>query len=189
MTRTLPTAIRRPSTWPPRAGIYGEAMDVAELLLDEFARIRGLVGSVVDGLDDDDLAARPNGRANSIAWLVWHLSRIQDDHVADVAGEEQVWTTGWADRFGLDLDAGDTGYGHSSDDVAAVRASADLLRGYHAAVADRTDAFVRTLGPADLDRVVDARWDPPVTLGVRLVSVVSDCLQHLGQAAYARGLE
>jgi uncharacterized damage-inducible protein DinB len=164
-------------------------MDVNVVLLDAFDRIRRLVGSVVEGLDEDELAARPNRRANSIAWLVWHLSRIQDDHVADAAGTDQVWTTGWSDRFGLDLAPDDTGYGHSSDDVAAVRASADLLRGYHAAVADRTDGFVRGLSAADLDRVVDANWDPPVTLGVRLVSVVSDCLQHLGQAAYARGLE
>jgi uncharacterized damage-inducible protein DinB len=164
-------------------------MDVDVVLLDAFDRIRRLVGSVVEGLDEDELAARPNRRANSIAWLVWHLTRIQDDHVADAAGTDQVWTTGWSDRFGLDLAPDDTGYGHSSDDVAAVRASADLLRGYHAAVADRTDEFVRGLSAADLDRVVDANWDPPVTLGVRLVSVVSDCLQHLGQAAYARGLE
>jgi hypothetical protein len=43
--------------------------------------------------------------------------------------------------------------------------------------------------PADLDRVVDKRWDPPVTLGVRLVSVVDDDAQHVGQAAYVRGLQ
>jgi hypothetical protein len=36
--------------------------------------------------------------------------------------------------------------------------------------------------------VVDASWDPPVTLGVRLVSVISDDLQHAGQAAYLRGM-
>lgn len=165
-------------------------MDVDVLLLDAFDRIRGLVVRVVDGLDEDEIAARPNGRANSIAWLVWHLSRIQDDHVAHAAGSEQVWRSGgWAEQFGLDLDIDDTGYGHSSDDVATVRAPAELLRGYHAAVADRTDEFVRGLSAADLDRVVDTNWNPPVTLGVRLVSVVSDCLQHLGQAAYARGLE
>ena len=165
-------------------------MDVDVLLLDAFDRISGLVGRVVDGLDEDELAARPNGRANSIAWLVWHLSRIQDDHVAGVAGTDQIWLAGgWADRFGLDLSPDDTGYGHGSADVAAVRASAELLRGYHAAVAERHGRFVRGLSAADLDRVVDTNWNPPVTLGVRLVSVVSDCLQHLGQAAYARGLE
>ena len=51
-----------------------------------------------------------------------------------------------------------------------------------------TVAYLATVAPEDLDRVVDERWDPPVTLGVRLVSVLSDDLQHAGQAAYARGL-
>ena len=164
-------------------------MEVDALLLDIFERIRGLVPAVVDGLDDNQLAARPGGSANSIAWLVWHLSRIQDDHIAGVAGTGQLWhTDGWADRFGLDLDPDDTGYGHRPADVAKVHASATLLAGYHEAVAERTAQFVRGLGAGDLDRVVDADWDPPVTLGVRLISVASDCLQHVGQAAYARGL-
>ncbi|GAA5020768.1 hypothetical protein GCM10025734_75280 [Kitasatospora paranensis] len=120
---------------------------------------------------------------------MWHLTRIQDDHVADVAGAEQLWTAdGWADRFALPLPPGDTGYGHGPDEVAAVRVgSADLLTGYHDAVHARTAAYVRTLRDTDLGRVVDERWDPPVTLGVRLVSVVSDDLQHAGQAAFVRG--
>ena len=79
-------------------------------------------------------------------------------------------------------------YGHSPEEVARVRAPAELLAGYHAAVADRTAEYVRGLTAADLDRVVDEHWDPPVTLGVRLVSVVGDTTQHLGQAAYVRGL-
>jgi hypothetical protein len=121
---------------------------------------------------------------------VWHLTRIQDDHVADVAGTEQVWTSaGWADRFGLPFEPADTGYGHGAEQVAAVRVpSADLLTGYHDAVHERTVAYARTLVDADLDRVVDHRWDPPVTLGARLVSVLADDLQHAGQAAYVRGL-
>lgn len=168
----------------------GVPMEVDAVLLDAFDRIRGLVPAVVDGLDEDQLAARPGGTANSIAWLVWHLSRIQDDHIAGVAGAGQLWHTGgWADRFDLDLDPDDTGYGHGPADVAKVRAPAALLAGYHDAVADRTDEFVRGLSAPDLDRVVDTHWNPPVTLGVRLISIVSDCLQHVGQAAYARGLE
>ena len=164
-------------------------MDPDALLLDAFGRIRELVPQVVDGLDDDQLAWRPQGTGNSVAWLVWHLSRVQDDHVADAAGTGQAWLDeGWRERFGLDLPAEDTGYGHGPEDVAKVRASADLLTGYAAAVATRTEAFVTGLGAGDLARVVDERWDPPVTLGVRLVSVVSDCLQHLGQAGYVRGL-
>ena len=159
----------------------------AELLADAFGRIHDVVHRVVDGLTEDQLANRLGGGANSIAWLVWHLTRIQDDHVADAAGTEQVWPK-WVDRFGLPFDVGDTGYGHDDAAVAAVRVPGDLLLAYHDATRDRTVEYVATLTDADLARVVDEHWDPPVTLGVRLVSVVSDDLQHAGQAAFVRGL-
>jgi len=165
-------------------------MTSAQLLTDAFGRIREVVHGAAGGLTAGQLAHRPAGGANSIAWLVWHLTRIQDDHVAGSAGTGQAWTEdGWADRFGLPLDASDIGYGHTADEVAAVRVeSADLLTGYHDAVHDRTVAYVSTLDDGDLERVVDRSWDPPVTLAVRLVSVISDDLQHAGQAAYVRGL-
>lgn len=165
-------------------------MGSAELLVDAFGRVHGLVHDVVGGLTPEQLEARLDERANSIAWLVWHLTRVQDDHVADAAGEEQAWTGGgWAERFDLPLDRSDTGFGHGAEDVAAVRGlSADLLASYHDAVHDATIRYVRGLQDSDLARVVDASWDPPVTLGVRLVSVVGDTMQHAGQAAFVRGL-
>ncbi|MGO4340427.1 mycothiol transferase [Pedococcus sp. 2YAF34] len=165
-------------------------MTPAELLADAFTRIREGVERVVDGLDADQLAQRPADDANTVGWLVWHLSRVQDDHVADAAGLEQVWTSGgWHERLGLPFEAAETGYGHSAEQVAQVRGvDADQLLGYLDAVHQQTLAYVERLSPEDLDRVVDRHWDPPVTLGVRLVSVVNDDTQHLGQAAYARGL-
>jgi uncharacterized protein DUF664 len=164
-------------------------MDVAELLVDAFGRVREVVHEALAGLDEDALAYRPDTDANSIAWLVWHLTRVQDDHIAHVAGSEQVWTAdGWDARFALPFEPSAIGYGHTTDEVAMVRAGAQLLHDYYEAVHDRTVEYVRGLAPADLDRVVDRRWDPPVTLGVRLVSVVSDDLQHAGQAAYLRGI-
>jgi hypothetical protein len=164
-------------------------MTSAELLADAFDRIQQVVSRALDGMTDEQLATRVGPAANPVAWLVWHLTRIQDDHVAGVAGTEQAWTAdGWYDRFGLPFDPADHGYGHTTEQVAAVRVSGELLAGYHAAVHANTDAYVRTLVDADLDRVVDTSWDPPVTAGVRLVSVVSDSLQHAGQAAYVKGL-
>lgn len=162
-------------------------MDVADLLADGFDRIKQTVHGAVDGLTEEQLAYRVDGTANSIAWLVWHLTRVQDDHVADVAGTEQVWPD-WYGRFNLPFDVSEHGYGHSFEQVSAVRAPAELLLGYHDAVHEATQRFLRTLTPEDLDAVVDENWDPPVTLGVRLVSVVNDDLQHAGQAAFARGL-
>jgi hypothetical protein len=165
-------------------------MGSAEILVDAFNRIRGVVHAVVEDLTPDELAFRVDGHANSIAWLVWHLTRIQDDHVADAADTEQVWTAGgWAERFALPFDRSATGYGHGPDAVAAVRVqSGDLLTGYHDAVHDRTIGYVARITDRDLARIVDESWSPPVSLAVRLVSVISDDLQHAGQAAFIRGV-
>lgn len=164
-------------------------MKAAELLGDAFDNIQQIVHTAVEGLGPDELTVRVDDRANSVAWLVWHLTRVQDDHLADAAKTEQVWTSaGWEQRFGLPFDPSATGYGQSSADVAAVRTTVDLLLGYHDAVHDQTVRYVRGLDDGDLDRVIDEAWDPPVTLGVRLLSVIGDDLQHVGQASFIRGV-
>ncbi|MGH9104439.1 MAG: mycothiol transferase [Acidimicrobiales bacterium] len=164
-------------------------MQTNDILLDGFTRVKEEVHRVVESLSDDELAFRPDSEANSIAWLVWHLTRVQDDHVAEVAGKDQTWVSaGWVQRFALEVDTWDTGYGHKPKDVTMVKASAEQLASYHDAVFEETGAYLRRLRDDDLDRIVDRGWDPPVTLGVRLVSVIADDLQHVGQAAYLRGL-
>lgn len=162
----------------------------AEVLADAFNRVQEGVHRVLDGLGSTELATRIDPTANTIAWLVWHLSRIQDDHISGVANGKQVWHEGgWVERFGLPFDPDATGFGQSSTDVAEVRpSSVDLLQDYYDAVHQRTIEFVSGLRDNDLERVVDENWDPPVTLGTRLVSVVSDDLQHVGQAAFIRGV-
>jgi uncharacterized damage-inducible protein DinB len=164
-------------------------MDIGELLTDALGRVRDQVPEIVAGLDVDELAWRPDGGANSVAWLLWHLTRIEDDHIAEVAGTEQVWTaSGWYDRFELPFPPQAHGWGHTAEEVGQVQVDGDLLAGYHAETAARAIEYVGPLTAEDLDRVVDERWDPPVTLGVRLVSVLGDIHQHVGQAAYVRGL-
>ncbi|MFH9610874.1 DUF664 domain-containing protein [Streptomyces sp. NPDC017448] len=165
-------------------------MNTADMLAEAFERIGEAVHAAVEGLAPDDLDARVDPEANPISWLVWHLTRVQDDHIAEAAGTGQIWLTeGWADRFALPFDAAATGYGQSPDEVAAVRVdSADLLLGYFDAVQERTLSFVTGLEGHALDRVVDENWSPPVTLGARLISVIADDLQHAGQAAYVRGM-
>jgi hypothetical protein len=165
-------------------------MDVAALLLELYGRIPPLAHEVVSGVEASELTKAPGPGVNTIAWLVWHLTRVQDDHIAEILDVEQVWVMGdWAARFGLDPDPSDTGYGHTAEQIAGVRpVDGDALLGYLDVVDARTRAMLAELTPADLDRVVDRRWDPPVTLGVRLVSIADDGLQHVGQAAYARGL-
>jgi hypothetical protein len=165
-------------------------MDIPALLDEIYGRIPPLARNAVDGLDAETLVAAPAPGTNTIAWLVWHSARVQDHHVSELLDTEQIWPRGdWAARCGLDPDPQNTGYGHTPDDVARVRPDGpDVLVGYLDAVQARTCEWLRGLAGGDLDRIVDRRWDPPVTLGVRLVSVADDSLQHLGQAAYVRGL-
>jgi len=163
-------------------------MTSTEILADGFSRVQETVHNVLDGLSAAELEYRPDSAANSVSWLVWHLTRVQDDHVAGAGGLSQVWFDGWHDRFALPFEQSDIGYGHSSHQVATVRASAELLAGYHDATYEQTIAFLDGLTEADMAKIVDRRWDPPVTMAVRLVSVLDDDAQHAGQAAYVRGL-
>ncbi|WP_327147396.1 mycothiol transferase [Nocardia sp. NBC_01329] len=163
-------------------------MNSAEILTDAFDRIRGVVHDTVDGLDEDALKHRLDPGANTIAWLVWHLTRVQDEHLAELRATESLWTgRGWYERFDLPIDRNATGYGDTPADVALISAPPELLTGYHDAVHTRTVRFLGALHDRDLDAIVDTNWDPPVTMGVRLVSVIADDLQHAGQAAFIRG--
>src|SRR3954453_21978947 len=161
-----------------------------DLLLYAYGEIQQTLGRALSGVPAEQLTARVGPESNTIAWLAWHLTRVQDDHVAEVAGREQVWTAeGFAERFDLPVDPSATGYGFSSEDVARVRVdSPDLLLDYASAVSARTAEFLQGLTDDDLDRIVDRRWDPPATLGRRLVWVLSAVLQHFRQAAFVRGL-
>jgi hypothetical protein len=165
-------------------------VNVNDVLNDAFGRLPGLVRAAVKELTPEQLRWAPAEGANPIGWLVWHLTRVQDDHVADLIDGKQLYITGdWAPKFGLKADPSDIGYGHSPAQVAAVApASWRVLVDYYTAVHGRTLSLIDGLSAADLDRIVDENWDPPVTLGVRLVSVLNDDTQHVGQAAYVRGL-
>jgi hypothetical protein len=164
-------------------------MDAASVLDEIYGRLSHLAHQAIDGASLEELLAQPTPDANSIAWLVWHSARVLDDHVSDVMGTDQLWSEGiWPSRFGLPADTANTGYGHTPADLLRVRpASPADLTGYFDEIQQRCAAWIARQSDGDLDRVVDTRWDPPVTLGVRLVSVADDCLQHLGQAAYVRG--
>ncbi len=165
-------------------------MNANEVLTEAFGRLPDLVHGAVQGLSAEQLRRAPAEGANTVAWLVWHLTRVQDSHVAELLDAEQIYVSGdWAAKFGLEPDPSDTGYGHSAAQVAAVApASRHVLVDYFAAVHARTAEYLAGLSAEDLDRVVDEDWDPPVTLGVRLVSILDDDTQHAGQAAYVRGL-
>ena len=163
-------------------------MDVRGVLTEGFGRITELYADIAGGLDDESLRHRPGGTGNPIGWLLWHLARVQDDHIADLAGGSQVWEQ-FQDRFGLSNGTDDIGYGHTSEQVDALRIEdPELLVEYHHEVTLATARYLLTVDERELEREVDQRWDPPVTAGQRLISIQGDCLQHLGQAAYVKGL-
>ncbi|MCL1837796.1 MAG: DinB family protein [Propionibacteriaceae bacterium] len=165
-------------------------MQVAEVLTDAYTRIYKRIGRILKGLDEQALGTRIFPGANSISWLIWHLTRVQDNHFANAFDQEQIWTSqGWAERFGLPFSTDDFGYGHTSEQVDELSGlSAELLQGYNEAVWQQTVKLLEPVTADELDRIVDTSYTPPVTLEVRLVSVLDDNLQHVGQAAFIRGI-
>ncbi len=166
-----------------------DAAAAREVLRDAFTRLIEHLDGLTDGLTDEVSFFRPTPEANSICWLIWHSARVQDAQLAQIAGVEQVWFNGgWVDRFALDLPRDAHGYGHTAEEVGKVRAPAELLAGYYHAVHRMTLEYLAGLTTDELSRVVEENWNPPVTASVRLVSIIDDCAQHLGQAAYVRGI-
>ena len=164
-------------------------MDCKDLILDGLGRVDEHMREYLLGLTAEQLVYRPHADANWIGWLAWHLTRVEDDHISDLAGVPELWLQdGWHARFDRPA-TDDTGFGHTSEDVAHIRpSSVQLLLDYFGAVHTRSVEYVRGVTCGDLDRELDEPWDPPVTVGVRLISVLDDCMQHAGQMAYIRGL-
>ncbi len=166
-------------------------MEWQQLITDGYGRILRILEKSLEGLTPDDLSQQPHPDCNSMGWLAWHLTRVQDHHIADLMGEEQLWIgDGWHARFNRPLDPKDIGSGHSSEDVAAFKPpDAKTLLEYHHAVVERSKRYINTLSAVDLDQEIeDPRFQPLPTVGTRLISVLSDGLQHAGQVAYLRGL-
>jgi uncharacterized damage-inducible protein DinB len=162
-----------------------------QLILDGYGRVLGLLEEYLKGLTIDDLNQQPGPDCNSIGWLAWHLTRVQDDHIADLIGESQLWIKdGWHARFNRQPNPKDIGFGHSSEEVKAFKSpDVQVLIEYHRAVLERTKHYINILSEDDLDRELNEPWFQPLpTIGVRLVSLLNDELQHAGQIAYVRGL-
>ena len=164
-------------------------MTPAELLIDSFRRVPPIIAIAIKDLSSAQLTYQPAPGTNTIAWLAWHTARGQDVQIASLADTEQIWTaSGWHSRFALPFEPDEMGYGMSEEEVTRVIATEALLAGYLTAVTEASIAYLGQLSAEDLDQVIDPNWNPPVTRGARLVSIINDCLQHAGQASYARGI-
>lgn len=167
------------------------------VLRDGFGRVLESIQALMERTDPQLLGYRPSEHANSIAWLVWHLTRVQDDHFAHLANAlwpdsvaEQCWISGgWYSAFDLPYARLDTGYGHSSEQVGECGTlDAVQLLEYYRAVQEFSNGVLGRLREEDFGTVIDRRWDPPVTVAVRLVSILNDTTKHAGQAEYVKGL-
>lgn len=165
-------------------------MNWQDILADGYERLPGFVEGILSGLSKEDLAWRPREDCNSIGWLCWHLTRQQDAQIADLSGSEQLWVKdGWHAKYERPADPMDMGFGHMPEQVAALEIpDASVIMGYLRAVVDRSKEYFSGLSEADLDRELGGPWQPPPTVGVRLVSILEDAIIHAGQAAYIRGL-
>ena len=166
-------------------------MDCKDLVLDGFSRIHGIVNMSLKNMTAEQLVYRPEEQANTVAWLAWHLTRVQDDHVSDLADCEQAWIAdGWHAKFGKPAERKDTGFRYTAERVLSIKPDGpQLLLDYHNAVYERTCEYLRRVSCSDMDRVLnEPQWNPMPTVGVRLISVISDNTQHAGQIAYLRGI-
>ena len=166
-------------------------MEWQGLIIDGYGRVWQVLEEALDRLPQDDLNQQPRPDCNSMGWLTWHLTRVQDDHIASLMGKGQLWTSeGWHAKFNRAPEPKDIGFGHSSEDVAAFQSpDVKTLLDYHRAVLERTKGYIATLSLSDLDRELNEPWYQPLpTVGVRLISIMSDSLQHAGQIAYLCGL-
>lgn len=161
-----------------------------EILLDAAGRPVEAAHALRGRLDATVLNAHPGGHDNSIAWLLWHAGRELDVQLADLSGADQVWIGGgFRDRFDLGELGDQVGFGFTGDQARALVVSdPDLLLEYLDATTDAVRTYIGTLDEQALGVVIDDAWDPPVTRGARLVSIIDDAVQHVGQAAYAAGM-
>ena len=166
-------------------------MDGAEVVNDALGRVNRILHRAMDGVAVRTLNMQPTPESNSMAWLAWHLCRVQDHHISDLLGVPQLWVSeGWHAKFGMAKDETETGTGHTLEQVVALKVdSAALPLGYADAVYERAKQYLATVQPGDLEEEIDEpRYNPLPTVGVRLVSVIADNTQHAGQVMYARGL-
>jgi hypothetical protein len=166
-------------------------MEWRELVVDGYDRLPDLMKDVLAGLGTADLDWQPHRDCNSLGWTAWHLTRVEDSQIAELMGEPQLWIRdGWHKKFKRPADPDDTGYQHTPTQVRAFRSpSVKVQLDYLRAVDARTKSYLASLTPAELERELDEPWQTPrPTVAVRVVSVLTDCHLHAGEASYIRGL-
>jgi len=164
-------------------------MKAIELIAASLEESREYVAQAVAGLTPRELAFRPKPHSNSIAFLLWHVTRGEDFWISGILlGEKQLYESGgWCKKFCTP--PMDSGFGY---DVAKLDAwpvpSLSLLKGYAAAVREKTLAYLKSLTAAELDKPRDFGWRKGTT-GSALAHLITEVAEHSGQIGYLRGIQ
>lgn len=163
-------------------------MDAAAVIA-EFAKRPVDAVRAFPELTGEQLNAHPGGHPNSIAWLLWHSGRQVDSQLAELTGEGQLWfRAGFRERFGLGPAGDHDGIGHSEQQARAIVVKDwTLLCDYLEAMLEAVVEYWRSLSEAELAEIIDVSYTPHVSRGVRLVSLIDDCQQHVGTANHIAG--
>ncbi|MFC2070675.1 DinB family protein [Chloroflexota bacterium] len=167
-------------------------MEWQQFTISIFNRIAEQMEQVLDGLTPEELNRQPAPGANTIGWLTWHLTRSHDRNMSEIIGKEQLWIEDkWYVRFNRAPDPAETGFGHSVEEMADFRApDSETVMEYHRAILERIREYISSgLSEAELVREsYSPTFDSTNPVGRRIAGVINDGLQHVGQAAYVRGL-
>ena len=165
-------------------------MEANELLTNLLKGNRSMVRKALDGLSDKEVATRPNSECNSMAWLLWHLSRAEDGLVSSLDGSAELWNDGWAEKCGISAETKGMGFGHKAEDLESFGVgSVDALKEYFGQTEKKVADYLASLSSEDLDKQVPSMMgDGTVPLGNIVQVIVNEAMVHGGQIAYLRGL-
>jgi len=162
-----------------------KAVDLIKMSLEEN---RDYIARAIKDLSPDELAWRPKPHSNNIAFLLWHLARVEDLWINRLilGGKSMYETDGWYKKF--KTPAQDSGFGYDQAKLAAWPVpTPELLQSYTAAVREKTLAFLKTTDEKKLDEPKDFILNK-ATVGWALSHLISEIGEHSGQIGYLRGV-
>ncbi len=166
-------------------------MSPTESVVSTLQRNWAMVDSAMEGLDQETINRIPAEQCNSIAWILWHMSRVVDTFVnTRFQSRPQLWIAGgWHQRFGMGDDPDDRGVGWTMEQVASWSPpDLSVQLGYHQAVREAAAGYLSSATEADLAEVKVIPPAPePRTVANALGQMVWDAVAHGGQIAYLRG--
>jgi uncharacterized damage-inducible protein DinB len=163
-------------------------MKPIELIVKSLEESRQYVADAIKGLSQDDIAWRPKTHSNSIAFLLWHVARVEDLWINRILlGEKEVYELeGWHKKF--NTPAQDSGFGY---DVAKLKSwpvpKLALLKEYAAVVREKTLAYLKSVNEKKLDEPKDFGWSKG-NVGSALSHLITEVAEHSGQIGYLRGI-